>query len=130
MQKLDRLMIKYILFIALLILLVFNYEQAFTILERFMTILSPIIVGVIMAYILNILMVKFERIWFPRNHNKWVKGSRRPLSILFAILTITIVLVIILGLVIPQLRVGLPLMKKDFQKWALFSISLKSIGGR
>lgn len=103
MQKLDRLMIKYILFIALLILLVFNYEQAFTILERFMTILSPIIVGVIMAYILNILMVKFERIWFPRNHNKWVKGSRRPLSILFAILTITIVLVIILGLVIPQL---------------------------
>ncbi len=103
MQKLDRLMIKYILFIALLILLVFNYEQALTILERFMTILSPIIVGVIMAYILNILMVKFERIWFPRNHNKWVKGSRRPLSILFAILTITIVLVIILGLVIPQL---------------------------
>lgn len=103
MQKLDRLMIKYILFIALLILLVFNYEHAFANLGRFMTILSPIIVGVIMAYILNILMVKFERIWFPQKDNKWVNRSRRPVSILFAILTITIVLVIVLGLVIPQI---------------------------
>lgn len=102
MQKLDKLMIKYILFIALVILIVFNYEQVIDNAFHFLRILSPIIVGIIMAYILNILMVKFENIWFPNHPNKWLNKVRRPFSILFAILTISVVLFVILGLVIPQ----------------------------
>lgn len=102
MQKLDKLMIKYILFIALVILIVFNYEQVIDYVFHFLRILSPIIVGIIMAYILNILMVKFENIWFPNYPNNWLNKVRRPVSILLAILTISVVLFVVLGLVVPQ----------------------------
>lgn len=102
MQKLDKLMIKYILFIALVILIVFNYEQVIDYVFHFLRILSPIIVGIIMAYILNILMVKFENICFPNYPNNWLNKVRRPVSILLAILTISVVLFVVLGLVVPQ----------------------------
>lgn len=102
MRKLDKLIIKYILFIAVVILVVFNYEQVFGYAQTMLKILSPIIIGVVMAYVLNILMVRFEKIWFPQSTSKWAIKSRRPISILFAILTIILVLLIVLGLVIPQ----------------------------
>ena len=75
MQKLDRLVIKYILFIALVVLIVSNYEQAISYMFHFLRILSPVIVGIIMAYILNILMIKFENIWFPNKNNQWVNKT-------------------------------------------------------
>lgn len=107
MQKLDKLMIKYILFIALVVLIVFNYEQAISYIQHFLRILSPVIVGVVMAYILNILMIKFEKIYFPNKQTQWINKSRRPLSIFLSILTICFVLFVVLGLVIPQVLVVL-----------------------
>lgn len=124
MQKLDRLLIKYILFIALVVLIVSNYEQAISYMFHFLRILSPVIVGIIMAYILNILMIKFENIWFPNKNNQWVNKTRRPLSILFAMLTISFVLFIVLGLVVPQVLVvlttlieAIPVAINQIQTW-------------
>lgn len=124
MQKLDRLVIKYILFIALVVLIVSNYEQAISYMFHFLRILSPVIVGIIMAYILNILMIKFENIWFPNKNNQWVNKTRRPLSILFAMLTISFVLFIVLGLVVPQVLVvlttlieAIPVAINQIQTW-------------
>lgn len=124
MQKLDRLMIKYILFIAFVFLVVSNYQLAFGYISHFFRILSPVIIGVVMAYILNILMVKFENIWFPNHTSKWLIKTRRPVSILLAILTISFVLMIVLGLVIPQVLVvlttlieAIPVAINQIQAW-------------
>lgn len=103
MQKLDRLMIKYILFIAMVFLIVSNYQQALDYLLLFINILSPIIVGIVMAYILNILMVRFERLFLKNTQHHKLNKARRPLSILLAICTISLALVIVMGLVMPQL---------------------------
>lgn len=124
MQKLDRLMIKYILFIAFVFLVVSNYQLALGYISHFFIILSPVIIGVVMAYILNILMVKFENIWFPNHTSKWLIKTRRPVSILLAILTISFVLMIVLGLVIPQVLVvlttlieAIPVAINQIQAW-------------
>lgn len=124
MQKLDRLMIKYILFIAFVFLVVSNYQLALGYISHFFRILSPVIIGVVMAYILNILMVKFENIWFPNHTSKWLIKTRRPVSILLAILTISFVLMIVLGLVIPQVLVvlttlieAIPVAINQIQAW-------------
>lgn len=124
MQKLDRLMIKYILFIACVFLVVSNYQLALGYISHFFRILSPVIIGVVMAYILNILMVKFENIWFPNHTSKWLIKTRRPVSILLAILTISFVLMIVLGLVIPQVLVvlttlieAIPVAINQIQAW-------------
>lgn len=102
MRKLDRLLIKYILFIAAVVLIVFNYEQVLVWLSRIWLILSPVIIGGVMAYILNILMVKFESWYFPSNQKKIVVKTRRPVSILLAMATIILVVFLVVGLVVPQ----------------------------
>lgn len=102
MRKLDKLLIKYILFIAAVVLIVFNYEQVLSWLKTIWLILSPVIIGGVMAYILNILMVKFETLYFPKRQKKIVVKSRRPVSILLAMATIVLVVLLVVGLVVPQ----------------------------
>lgn len=102
MRKLDKLLIKYILFIAAVVLIVFNYEQVLSWLKTIWLILSPVIIGGVMAYILNILMVKFETLYFPKSQKKIVVKSRRPVSILLAMATIVLVVLLVVGLVVPQ----------------------------
>lgn len=103
MRKLDRLLIKYILFIAAVVLIVFNYEQVIEWLKSFWVILSPVIIGGVMAYILNILMVKFESWYFPKSSKPLVVKSRRPVSILLAMATIVLVVFLVVSLVVPQI---------------------------
>ena len=103
MRKLDRLLIKYILFIAAVVLIVFNYEQVIEWLKTIWVILSPVIIGGVMAYILNILMVKFESWYFPKSSKPLVVKSRRPVSILLAMATIVLVVFLVVSLVVPQI---------------------------
>lgn len=124
MEKLDRLIIKYILFIAVIVLLVFNYHQILSWIGYLWLISSPVFIGAMIAYVLNILMVKFENIWFPASTHIIVRKTRRPMSILFALLTITVVLMVVVGLVVPQvisvvaaLIEVLPTVFKQIQEW-------------
>ena len=57
MQKLDKLLIKYILFIAVVVLFVLKYEEVFSWLGILWLIISPVVIGAVIAYVLNILMV-------------------------------------------------------------------------
>ncbi|XJS09694.1 AI-2E family transporter [Aerococcaceae bacterium WGS1372] len=99
----EKRIICYLLIAGLIILAVMNFDRIMGQLSLLLSISMPIITGFIMAYILNIPMSAIEKIYFPNSDNKWVKASRRPMSILISIILILIVLVFILNLVIPQL---------------------------
>lgn len=62
---------------------------------------TPLILGAVIAYVLNILMNCYER-WldFPK---PWWKKIRRPACILLAALTVVAVIALVLRLIIPQL---------------------------
>lgn len=63
----------------------------------------PLIVGGIIAYLVNILMTFYERHYFKKSNKLSVIKSRRPVCMTFAIITLLAIGALIIGLVVPQL---------------------------
>lgn len=64
---------------------------------------SPLIVGGVVAYLLNILMGAYEKRYFPRNEkSKIVRYTRRPVCMIGAMVTLVTIVVLVIGLVLPQ----------------------------
>lgn len=65
---------------------------------------SPIIFGLVLAYVLNIPMSFYERHYFTKQSGKaWVKSSRHAVCMLGAILTLCAIIALVVGLVVPEL---------------------------
>jgi len=68
-----------------------------------LTAASPLIVGGVIAYLVNIIMSFFERHWFPKSQKKAVVKSRRILCLIFAVLSMLAIVALVVLLVVPQL---------------------------
>ena len=64
---------------------------------------SPLIIGGVIAYLVNIIMSFFERHWFPKSQKKAVVKSRRILCLIFAVLSMLAIVALVVLLVVPQL---------------------------
>ena len=64
--------------------------------------LAPLVVGGVIAYIVNILMSSYERYYFPRTKKAWIAKSRRPICMLAAMFTLVAVVALVIALVVPQ----------------------------
>ena len=63
-----------------------------------------LILGFVLAYVVNILMSLYERHYFRKHADKgWVKKSRRPVCLIAAIATVIGAVILLLSIVIPQL---------------------------
>lgn len=118
--------IKYLFIAGLIVLAIVNFDRLKNIFSYLLTITMPIILGFIIAYILNIPMVMLEKLYFPNSDSIVVKKTRRPVSILVSIIIITVVLIFILNLVIPQLisvfgRIIeiIPVLANGIQSWVI-----------
>ncbi len=65
--------------------------------------LTPFIVGIVIAYLLNILMNFYESHYFKNRHKPIVMKSRRPVCMVLAILTMVGVIAILIYMIIPEL---------------------------
>lgn len=63
----------------------------------------PLIIGCVIAYILNILMSFYERHFFPKTGKSWLVKSRRPVCMLGAMVTLVVIVVLLINLVVPEL---------------------------
>lgn len=63
----------------------------------------PLIIGGIVAYLVNILMDNYERRWKDNPKKPWLGKLRRPVCMLLAFLTLIAIVVFICVLIIPQL---------------------------
>lgn len=88
---------------CLLIMGMMNIDRLLNYGIRLLSIVAPLLVGVVMAYVLNILVVKFEKIYFPNSKSPWVGRSRRGVCILLSFVSIVGIIYLVLALVIPQL---------------------------
>lgn len=92
------------LFLALFVVLVVKYsESIFSKIGNISGAVLPLISGLAMAYVLNILMKKLEKIYFPKSKNEIINKSRRAVCIFLAILLIIFIVVIVALIVIPEL---------------------------
>lgn len=64
---------------------------------------SPLLIGCVMAYLLNILMSTYERWYFPGSRKEAVVKSRRIVCMLASFLTLAGIVFMIVQLVIPEL---------------------------
>lgn len=63
---------------------------------------APLLIGCVIAYLVNILMSLYERVYFPNAKNKILIKSRRPVCLTGALITLLGVISLVIGLVVPQ----------------------------
>lgn len=68
------------------------------------TAVLPLLLGCIIAYALNLIMGRLERIYFPKSENKVANATRRPVCLILSIAIIAAIVAIIVNLVLPQIR--------------------------
>lgn len=77
-----------------------------TITAAFFAVLSaagPLLIGCVIAYVLNILLKRLEEVWFPETKNRRLIRARRPVCILLSFLILFLILFFIMYLVVPEL---------------------------
>lgn len=104
MKKHNQLSIPAYLFLgAALILAIRYFDVLIGAAARLWSIAFPLVLGGVLAYILNIVLRKLERIWFPHSTNKAIRAAKRPVCILLSLLLILAVFSLILLLVVPEM---------------------------
>lgn len=88
--------------IFLLYLCIHYWDAATALLGLFLQAATPLLVGCVIAYLLNILMSFYERHYFPKSKKSFLIKSRRPVCLLLACVTLVCLVVLIVSLVLPQ----------------------------
>jgi len=89
--------------IALLLLGVYYWQGAVNLAQVFLSAATPLAVGAVIAYIVNILMSFYERRIAPRRKAKLWGKLRRPICMLLAFATVVLAVYLIMALIIPQI---------------------------
>lgn len=63
----------------------------------------PLLIGCVIAYIINILMSFYEKYYFPKSSKAGVIKSRRPVCMLAAFISLVVVVALLVKLVVPEL---------------------------
>lgn len=95
--------LKICLCIFLLYLCVFYWSPFIKFIKLVISAASPLILGICVAFIVNILMSCYERWFFPSKKSGFVAKIRRPLCMVGAFATAILVLALAIWLVVPQL---------------------------
>lgn len=101
--KMDKRIVKYLILAAALILAIIRFDTLLGFANKVWKIASPLLLGAIMAYILNIIMRKLEKWYFPKSRNRLVRGTKRMVCILLSMLLIVLIVLLLFRLVIPEL---------------------------
>ena len=95
---------KYIAYIIIVTVIIYGIVRYFNTVEGYIgnitKALMPFVAGAVMAYIINILMDFYEDLLLKKFHNKKII---RTVAIVLSIFTFVLVIVLLLGLIIPQL---------------------------
>lgn len=101
------------LIIAVLCLIVIHFQVLLNLGGNLFSVAYPLILGGIIAYVLNILMVRLEKIYFPKSRNRWIKKSRRGVCIILSLALLILIVIFVLYLVIPQVVDCFVIISKD-----------------
>ena len=72
--------------------------------------LYPLGLGIVVAYIINIIMSWFEAHYFPKSTSKIVIGSRRPVCLVLSLLSAAAILTLVLNIIVPEIINAVKLM--------------------
>lgn len=105
--------IQYGFIVAFLCLFVVHFRWILNWGGNLLSVAYPLILGCIFAYVLNILMVRLEKIYFPKSKNKLIIKSRRGMCMTLSLAILILIVIFVLYLVIPQVVDCFVIISKD-----------------
>lgn len=122
----DSRVVKYLLLAAILVLVIRYFDILAGIVGNLWSIAAPLLIGCVMAYVLNIVMQFLEKHYFPNSTKKIVQKSKRPVCIVLSLVLIGVVFVLVFDLVIPELAeairmigTSIPMLIDNGTAWAI-----------
>lgn len=110
-------------FVAALALL--YSDQLFAALGMAWLAVMPLVLGCVFAFLVNLIMSRLERVYFPKSTKKLVASTRRIVCMIGSFLIIGAVIAVIVNLVLPELKASTSVIKTgavkvagDFYDWA------------
>ncbi len=95
--------LRYGITIFLIYLCIYYWGSVVDIFKLVLGASTPLIVGGVIAYVVNILMSFYERHYFPKTNKNFVHKSRRIVCLLSSFITLILIVAVVIGLVVPQL---------------------------
>lgn len=74
----------------------------------------PLIIGVFIAFIMELIVSRYENRFFPKSGAEWLHRARRPICIVAAIITVAVTVSFVLYMAIPQTIHSISLAVTDF----------------
>ena len=63
----------------------------------------PLLIGCFIAFVLNLILKRIEPHYFPKRNEKWVQKTKRPACIVISLIIVSVTVVIVSWLAIPQM---------------------------
>lgn len=124
--QLDKDFVQKAIIVVISALFVMYFSNVLSFFKTLLRITFPIILGLIIAYIVNLILQSLERIFFPNSKSLFVNKIRRPVCIFLSFLIIIASIYLILHLVIPEINDsiniitnGAPKLAEDMRSWFL-----------
>lgn len=102
-NRLEIRILQILVLAAGLILGIKYFDVLLAVLGRLCGIISPLVIGAVIAFILNIPMKKLEKHYFPHSSRSLVTRSRRPVCLLLSIIFILLIAAFVIRMIIPEL---------------------------
>lgn len=99
--------------VFILYLSIHYFDPLVSVVKQLFSAATPIIVGLVIAYIVNILMTFYEKRFFERTENKTLKKIKLPVCMILAFLSFVLIVTLIMGLVVPELTSCIRLLISD-----------------
>jgi predicted PurR-regulated permease PerM len=115
----ERKIVRLMLLAALLALAVMHVEFILDTVLRLWQVASPLMLGAILAYILEIIIKRFEKIFFPKSRKPWMCRARRPICILLATVLVVFLAVLMVSIIIPGLTDAFTVLAREFPNYFL-----------
>lgn len=115
-KELERVILKTIIFLIIAVLIIMHFDLAVTGLFALIGFMSPMLLGFAIAFVINIILVRLEQIYFPNTKNRFLQKSRRPVCIVLSLLIILTVIVFMGIMVIPELIGAFNLLGHEIQE--------------
>lgn len=87
---------------------------------------APLLLGAVIAYVLNILLKNIEKYYFPKTRNAKISSSRRPVCITASLVALAAIIMVLVNLVVPELLSAIRLIADEIppaieaaQAWAI-----------
>lgn len=100
-KQIDKMVMKYILIIAGLTIVIFNFHALLSYISMIIGAFSNIIFAAMLAYVINIIMSRIENLLEKINHPT-IQKLKRPLSLLLSIVVILLVFYTLIRLIVPE----------------------------